>query len=678
MAANTTPTTPPEEALTAALATWRAQVEKDLKGAPFEKRLITRTPEGIALNPLYTRADLPAGLGGDERPGSGSLQRGARALNARGTCRRLQAIRRGDAEAFNKALRAALMAGQDAVVVPGASAEASGDWAPASLEQLITALKEVDFTAVPVHFPVGASALPAVAMLSAYAAESGVSLEKLQGSVAADPVAAAVRSGTAPETWEGVWNDAAAALKWSAESAPGLRTLAVDATVWSDAGANAVQELGLALAAVAEAARSLESREVSLAEMAAGLLVRFGVGPRFFMELAKFRAWRVILAKLLVALEGDATDVAKVEVHAVTGKWNKTRLDAHVNMLRATTEALSAVLGGVDGLSIEPYDAPSNGNSAVGDRIARNLHVLIGEEFGFNIPADAAGGSWYVENISDQLARKAWAFFQEIEGQGGLRGAIAAGWVQEKLAATTKGRDKDFAIRRSGLVGTNLFPNAKDVIAAAASGTAVDVATPAYTAGGNIAWTARLGTAVDALRAGTKIDALVIGETVATVSWPTLASYSAAAPFEAMRLAAADLAASRGKAPTAFFAKMGPVKQHKPRADFSAGFISVGGFALDSKAAFNTAEDAAKAAIASDADAVVICSTDDTYPEIVPVLAAAVKAAKPAMQVVLAGLPRDEAVQKQFSEAGVDEFIHVKADVPALLGRMLSRLGANL
>ncbi len=674
---NTRTMNPPEEALAAALAAWRAQVEKDLKGAPFEKRLITRTPEGIALNPLYTRCDLPASAQGDERPGAGSLLRGARAPAERTPCRRLQAISRADAEAFNQALRAALMAGQDAVVVPGADAAARGQWAPVRLGELLVALQEVELAAVPVHFPVDAAALPSLALLVAWAKERGQNLETLHGSAAADPIAAAVRAAAAPQAWAPVWRDASATLAWAQRNAPGLRTVSVDATVWSEAGADAVQELGLALAGVTETARGLQAAGVALEHLMPALLVRFGIGPRFFMELAKFRAWRVVLAKLIAGLGGDAADAAQVEIHAVTGRWNKTRLDPHVNLLRATTESLSAVLGGVDGLGIDAFDTPTGSNSAVGERVARNLHVLLGEEFGFNFPADAAGGSWYVEHLSDQLARRAWAFFQQIEAHGGLCASLAAGWVQEQIVAAAKGRDRDYAVRRSGLVGTNLFPNAKDVIKAAAAG-GVPVPTAGFAAGGDVLWSTRLSNAVDALRAGAALTDLTVGEQLPTVSIPALPGYSAAAPFEALRLAAADIASTRSRAPTVFLARMGPVRQHKPRADFTAGFMTVGGFALTGKGSYESADDAAVAAIQSGADAVVICSTDDTYPDLVPPIARAVKAAKPTMQVVLAGQPRDEALLKTFQAAGVDEFIHVKADLPALLGRMLNRIGANL
>ena len=178
-------TEPSKDALTDALAAWREQVERDLKGVPFEKRLITRTPEGIALNPLYTRADLPAGLGEDERPGQGHLRRGARPATTRIPCLRLQSIRRADADSFNRALKSALMAGQDAVVVPGAAEAAGGSWSPSSLGEFSTALSEVELSAVPVHFPVDASSLPATALLLAHAEERGLAVASLTGSVAA-------------------------------------------------------------------------------------------------------------------------------------------------------------------------------------------------------------------------------------------------------------------------------------------------------------------------------------------------------------------------------------------------------------------------------------------------------------------------------------------------------------
>ena len=670
-------TEPSKDALTDALAAWREQVERDLKGVPFEKRLITRTPEGIALNPLYTRADLPAGLGEDERPGQGHLRRGARPATTRIPCLRLQSIRRADADSFNRALKSALMAGQDAVVVPGAAEAAGGSWSPSSLGEFSTALSEVELSAVPVHFPVDASSLPATALLLAHAEERGLAVASLTGSVAADPIAFAARTGEAPENWAATFDDVASSVRWARDSAPGLRTLAVDGCPWSDAGANAVQELGLVLAGVAEYARALDARGLGVNEMMPALLVRFGVGPRFFMEVAKFRSWRVLLAKLIVALEGDVGSAEKVLVQASTGSWNKTRLDVHVNLLRSTTESLSAVLGGVDALRIDPYDTVAGSVSPVAERVARNLHILIGEEFGFSEPVDAAGGSWYVENLTDQLARKAWTFFQEIEEQGGLRSALAQGWVQSQLRLTAKSRESDYAVRRAGLVGTNIFPNARDGIQPTANPGVFPVLTAsASSATGD--WSARLGMMVDGLRAGSEGPCLGHSLFGPTVSWERLPQFSAGAPFEALRVAAADLAASRGRPPTAFLARMGPVKQHKPRADFSTGFLSVAGFTMVGKAGYDDATSAAAAAIQSGADVVVICSTDETYPELVPALAGAIKAANDRIQIVLAGLPREEAVQKQFSEAGVDEFIHIRADLPDVLGRLLSRIGSNL
>lgn len=669
--------TPPtiNDPLTAALARWRQQVERDLKGAPFEKRLVTRTPEGIALQPLYTRADLPADWDDAAQPGEAPFRRGLRSVSATAPARRLQQIQRADATAFNAALRAALMNGQDAVVVPGPGAEVGG-WHPADLDDLRTALAGVDLHAVPVHFVGDDDPLPAAALLLAWARATGFDPAKLTGSVAVDVIASAARAGAAPVEWAAAFEGVAGWLKWTSTHAPALKSVLIDATVWSDAGATATQELAFALAALVDNLRELGARGLAPETVLAGLLVRFGVGPRFFMEIAKFRAWRLLLAKVLAASQADVQAAAGSAVHASTGRWNKTRLDAQVNILRATTEGLSAVLGGVDGVDIAAFDEPAGAPSPLAERIARNLHTLLNEEFGFAVPGDVAGGSWYVEKLTDDLARQAWKLFREVETHGGLRAALAEGWVQAQITGSVETRDRDYATRRSGLIGSNLFPNARDVLPAAMPTGSPRVKSCVSAR----VWPDCLTGAVAALREGVSVANAVRdgAKPIATVSFTPVLGYRAAAPFERLRAASAQFALDHGRTPQAFLARLGPVKQHKPRADFSAGFLAVAGFALTGREAHETAEAAAVAAIASGAEVVVICSTDETYPELVPPLAAAVKAANPRVQVVLAGQPQDAALAAAFRSAGVDEFIHVRADVPATLGRLLKAVGANL
>ena len=659
--------------LESALTAWRAQIETDLKGADFNKRLVTRTLEGIALQPLYTRMDLPGSVSMAEKPGEAPFRRG---WTTSPTCRRLQSIHRPDAASFNKALKEALMHGQDAVVLPRLD-EPGSAWSPSQIDDLTTALAEVEITAVPVHLGAGADPLPAAALYLAHAKTRGIAADKLSGSVAADPIGESARWGSAPADDTYLLDNLAGWTRWCATHATGVRTLAIDASTWSAAGANAVQELGFALATLAEYLREFEDRELVGLTVLQHTLVTFGVGPKFFTELSKFRAWRVLVSKLLVGMGADPAAAKGMAVHAKVGSWNKTQLDAHANMLRSTTESLSAVLGGVDGLQVPSFDEALNQHSVMGERISRNLHAVLSEEFGFSNPQDAGGGSWYIENLTDSLARRAWDCFREIEKLGGMRAALKADWPQNQIQTVTASRDSDHAVRRSGLVGTNLFPNLQDKLPVAA-----DKTPTASTAGLDCvdarSWPDCLSAAMAAIRDGVAVTQAIPApaKPAAMTTFAPLIPYRAAAPFEDLRRRAQKIEAERGHGPIALMLKMGPVKQHKPRADFSIEFVSVGGFAPLAKETFATASDATMAAIESEADVAVICSTDDTYPELVPEIARAIKAAKPKMQIVLAGLPREEALVQSFRDAGVDEFIHVRANIPDVLGRVLSALEA--
>lgn len=659
--------------LESALAAWRAQVEKDLKGADFNKRLVTRTPEGIALQPLYTRADMPASVSPAEKPGEAPFRRG---WVKQPVCRRLQAIKRPDAASYNKALREALMNGQDAVMLPAIDSTAAA-WKPTQLDELVAALDGVEIGAVPVYLPAQADPLPAAALYLAHAKQRNVATETLTGGVTADPIGTSARVGQAPADDQSLIDNLAGWTGWCATHAPGVRTVAVDASVYHTAGAHAGQELGFALATLAEYLREFEQRGMVALTVLKHTLVTFGIGPKFFTELAKFRAWRVLVSKLLVAMGVDPAAATGMAVHAKVGAWNQTQLDAHANMLRSTTAALSGVLGGVDGLQIPSFDEALEGDSIMGERIARNLHAVIGEEFGFGNPQDAGGGSWYIEKHSDELARGAWSVFREVEKRGGLRAALKADWPQSEIQAVVANRTTDHAIRRSGLVGTNVFPNLQDKLPTAAAKPDGE-ASHGLDAVGARAWPDCLSAASAAVRDGVAVTAAAPAPDapVALATFAPLVPYRAAAVFEDLRRRAQAIATQRGHAPSALLLKMGPVKQHKPRADFSAEFVAVGGFVPATKETFATASDASMAAVEGDADIAVICSTDDTYPELVPEIARAIKAAKPGMSIVLAGMPRDEAVVQCFRDAGVDEFIHVRANVPDVLGRLLTAIEA--
>ncbi len=695
---------PSSTALAASLAQWRQTVEAELKGVPFEKKLVTRTVEGIALQPLYTRADLAGVPDLAARPGEAPYGRGIRNWGYKeDSWEFCQEIAASTAGGFNSALRADLMVGQNSVaLVPDCAGRAGcdPDEAPAGSvgtgglsladgRDLAEALEAVDLMAVPVHLRAGADARPFAALYLALARQRGVEIKSLSGSVTADPLGEWLETGGLPASLASLYDSLAGWTKWAKFHAPRLRTIGVDAIPWHEAGGSATQELAFALGAGVEYLRELQNRGIDPAVVAARVRFRFAIGPQFFTEIAKFRALRLLWSRAVSAFGANVGASAKSTVHARTGRWNKTVYDPHVNMLRVTTEALSAVLGGCDSLHIGPYDEVAGATDDFSRRIARNIHTLLAEEFRFNATADPVGGSWYVEKLSDELARQAWTLFQETEKAGGFAAALRHGTPQRLVAATAAEKDEAIAKRRAGLVGTNLFPNLKaealmakpddssfPAMRAAAIKARRGVAPRKSRAG---SWSGRFTAALTAAAHGATVGQLArLGRDSAALAEQAIQPVTpkrAAAGFEELRRASDAYAQRTGARPKVFLAKIGPVKQHKPRADFSAGFFAVGGFETIGREAFETAETAANAAVASGAPVAVLCSTDETYPALVPVFARAVKAARPGLVVVLAGWPADPAIVDQYRAAGIDEFIHVRTNGREVLAKLLRQIG---
>jgi methylmalonyl-CoA mutase len=708
---NASPSSAVSTSASAAYAAWRAVVEKELAGAPFAKKLVSRTVEGLELQPLYHPGMPDFVEPAPGLPGQAPYVRGFAPAPPRrsGGWEIWQVTAAGVPGALNRELLAALARGLNSVWLPldaatrrgAAPAEASdGEVAVRGLSlvdrsDLATVLREVVIGVVPVHLDAGAIAAPLGALVEAVLAERGIDWGHVRGSVAADPLATLATAGRLPTALESCWDDLAGWTQYLAAKNSPVRSAALDAGWVADSGGHAVQELAFALAMAAEALRALRAREVALAAIAPRLRVSFAVGPQFYTEIAKFRAFRALWARLWSAF-GDVALAASVHVHARTAQWNKTVFDPYVNLLRATTETLSAVLGGAHSVQIGPFDEPVRVPDEFSQRLARNLALMLAEEFDFDAVADPAGGAWLFERHADDLARRAWALFQEIEGEGGFSAALRAGSIASRLAASRSEKTKAVDHRRLAILGTNLFPNLREkplpggAIDAAALRAARVAELSERRAGRDVQkfpiahqphFPLRFGDAVIAYGAGATLPEIAArwvadgppGETVAPV-----VAWRAAAGFEQLRRAVDAQAKATGRRPQVFLAKMGPVKQHKVRADFALGFFAVAGFEALAKEAFADAASAAAAAARSGAPIAVLCSTDDTYGELVPAFGTALKASAPGVTFVLAGLPAEAATVEAFRAAGVDEFLHLRANARELLAALLRRAGVTL
>lgn len=674
---------------------WRQAAEKTLKGVPFEKKLVTKTYEGISLQPIYNAADVAGLPHVDSLPGLPPFARQAQPAGylAR-PWRFAQELPYPTPAGANAAARADLPRGLNALNLPLDLATRSGldpDQAPAELlgqglslahaDDLTALLAGIDLDTTPLLVNAGAAGLPLAALLAAAADPA-----RLTGCLGADPLGHLAATGALPTSLEQCYADMAALTVWAQQSAPQLRTILVDLQPYHNGGASAAQDLAYALATGVAYLRAMTERGLSIDAVAPRVQFTFAVGATFFLEIARLRAARALWARVVAAFGGSA-ESQKMAIHARTSAWTKTRTDAYNNMLRATSEAFAAVMGGCDSLHVSPFDEAVGLPDEFSRRIARNVQVILKEECSFGRLIDPAGGSWAVEKLTDEVAQGAWALFQAIEGQGGMAAALAAGLPQSQIAALRNERFSQVALRREVFIGSTMFANLKEqpLSARPADPAAVQAARGAEIAQKRAASAPAQGSKASdfSLLTSAALAGATLGQ-IAAARWadggagPTVAAIPAhrgAEQFEELRAAADAYAQRTGARPAVFLATMGPLAQHKGRADFATTFFEAGGFAVTAGPGYATAEEAAQAAIEAGAPIVVICSTDDSYPAIVPPLTGAIKAAQPDTTVVLAGYPADQVAAHK--EAGVDEFIHLRADCYATLARLQQLKGVR-
>ena len=681
---------------------WQAAAVASLAGKPFDK-LTTPSYEGIPIRPLYRREDTVSRSFTGTVPGHPPYVRGA---NAAGTppmgWRIAQALGPARPADFNRALLADLERGQTAVTLLPDTPTRAGldpDTTPgevgrhglslATTADLIEALRGVFLSGVPLVAHAGATAVPLLAALVARQRGAERPTDELTGCVAADPLGVLAEEGALPLALDDAYDQMAAVAQWAAIHAPRLGTVAVRSDIYHDAGGGAAQELAFGLATGVAYLRALTARGLDIDTAARAIHFHVAIGGRFFMEVAKLRAARLLWAQVIAAFGGSEASAA-LHSHARTARRNKTAIDPHVNMLRATTEALAAAVGGADTISVAPFDEPLGAPDDFSRRIARNVQIILQEEAHLTQIVDPAGGSYAVESLTDELAHAAWALFQEIERRGGMLTALESGFVQSSITEVAARRATALAKRRDVLVGVNQFANpaekprpaappADDAIYAERAAQLVahranrdaDACAVALQQVAQAMTTAPervVETAAAAAEAGATLGeiaaALRHGRTGGPAAVTPLSQPRAAEPFEALRALSFDYTNINGHSPRIFLANLGPPRQHKARADFTQAFFEVGGFQAITNNGFKSPAEAAAAALASGAPAVAICSTDETYPELVPPLVATIKAAAPNTVVILAGRPTEQV--EALRAAGVDEFIHLGADALAI------------
>ena len=600
---------------------WKDKIVADLKGADFDRKLVWRTNEGFNVNPYYRREDLEGLSTPNVMPGEYPYVRSTRMDNEWLIRQDIHVLDPKEANA--KALDI-LNKG-----VTSLGFKLSRD--QVNKETLAILLKDIMPEAVELNFACCISVASKLAgALAEYLTEVGANVQECKGSINFDPFKRQLVKGISNPKWVTMCTEVLEAIR----PLPAFRVLTVNALNISNAGAYIYQELGYALAWGAELLDKLGDAGYSIEELTSRIKFVFGVGSNYFMELAKFRAARWLWAEIVGAY-GDQYkgEAAKIHMHAVTSTWNKTIYDAHVNLLRTQTEAMSATLGGVDSLTVQPFDVTYQESDNFSERIARNQQLLLKEESHFDKVIDPAAGSYYVEHLTNAIAGEAWKLFLAVDEEGGFAAAAEAGSVQKAVNASNTKRHAAVAARKEIFLGTNQFPNFTET-------------------------------------ASQKVHAEEKGGHSCGCGTPTIEALCfdrGASEFEALRLSTER----SGKEVKVFMLTIGNLAMRLARSQFSSNFFACAGYKIQDNLGFATVQEGVDAGLAAGASIIVLCSSDDEYAEYAP---EAYKYLAGRAEFVVAGAP---ACMEDLKAVGIENYINVKSNVLETLRQFNQKLGIN-
>ena len=426
---------------------WLDKIQVDLKGADFQKRLVWRTSEGFSVQPFYRKEDVEKLQTPNALPGEYPFVRGNKKDDNTWYIR--QEIDAADASAANIKAKDVLNKGIDSLSfkIPGKAV--SAEFVEQLLDGIYCDCVELNFCTCKRH------SVELAQLLVSYFEAKGYDKEKIVGSIDWDPMEKIVMKGKDVEPLL----QFAPALVDALKDYPNFRCIAVNSVSLNNSGAYIIQELGYALAWGNEYLQQLVDAGVEPTLAASKIKFNMGISENYFMEIAKFRAARMLWAQIVKQYEPKCDCACKMCVNAVTTSYNMTIFDAHVNLLRSQTETMSAALAGVHSIVVTPFDAAYETPDDFSERIARNQQLLLKEECHFDTVVDPSAGSYYIEELTTSLATEAWKIFLKVEEEGGFLAAIKAGTVQDDINATNEKRHTLAAQRREFILGTNQFPN---------------------------------------------------------------------------------------------------------------------------------------------------------------------------------------------------------------------------
>ncbi len=595
---------------------WMDKIQVDLKGADFNKRMVWRTNEGFNVMPFYRSEDVKDLKAVKSMPGEFPFVRGNKVDNNLWFVR--QNIVVECPKAANEKALDVLNKGVDSLGLIIKADDVNKEFVATLLNGILPQYVELNFMTCQ------CKSVELAQILVEYYKENNYPLAELKGSIDFDPIAKILQKG---KDRSDVIAQAKPLIEALAEL-PEYKCVNVNSVALNNAGAYIFQELGYALAWGAEYMQQLTEMGIDATEAGKRIKFNMGVSDNYFMEIAKFRAARMLWAQIVKQFEPSCDCACKMHVCAYTSEFNQTVFDSYVNLLRSQTEAMSAAIANVDSIVVVPFDTPYEVPTEFAERIARNQQLLLKEEAHFDKLVDVAGGSYTIEHLTDAIAQEAWKLFLEVENAGGFLAETLNGNIQNAVNASNDKRHADAAKRKEFILGTNQFPNFTEV----SDGKKPVAKCCCCSEAGEI---------------------------------PALKTARLASDFENLRLATENAE----KQPVAFMLTIGNLAMRQARAQFSCNFLAAAGYKVIDNLGFETVEKGVDAALEAGADIVVICSSDDEYAEY----------AIPAFQYlngramyVVAGAP---ACSEDLKAAGIENFINVKSNQLETLKAYSAKLG---
>jgi methylmalonyl-CoA mutase len=587
---------------------WKEKIIQDLKGADYDRKLVWKTDEGFDVQPFYREEDLENLPQKDVLPGDFPFVRSNEAKGNNWLVRQDVVVE--NIEKSNEKLLDIRMKGVDSFGLIFKNGKVPDE---SEVEQL---LKNIRADFMELNFSCD-DPYTIIQIIDCLAKKYNRDLEKVKGSLEYCPLSRYSASGHFYVSKEKDFN-ILSKLFHTGSHLPNFQLTTVNGTIFKNAGAGIVSELAFTLAMAADYLTYLTDKGHDIDEITPRFRLHFGISGDYFMEIAKFRAARYLWSKMTNAYGLNNANAAKVRIHASNTSWNKTLYDPYVNMLRTTTESMSAILGGVHSLSVLPFNEVFEQPSSFSERIARNQQLILKGESFFDKVVDPASGSYYIENLTAELIQHAWKLFLEVDEKGGYYEAFRQGFIQERVHKEAQKKHMDIAMRKQSILGTNQYPNTSEYITGRPSKLHVNAAA------GDV---------------------------------QVLHPYRGAEAFEEIRLKT-DAFAKDHPRPKVWMFTYGNLAMRKARAQFAGNFFGCAGFEIIDNLGFPTIEKGILAAKEVKPDIVVICSSDEEYADIaIPVF----EALKDHSIVVLAGYPKD--LVDQFKAAGLDHFIHIKSNV---------------